>query len=116
MLQKVVEPQPEAKAEPKSKITSNKDIALAAPGRWSVPGEPGLYLHVSSDGQVRRWLFRFTSPVSRRVTETGLDMAALVSLSQAKNKANDLRKQISAGICPIHAKRAGVPDYFSGSC
>jgi len=33
-------------------------------------------------------------------------MAEAVSLSQAKTKAAELRKQIAAGICPIQAKRA----------
>jgi integrase len=91
---------------PKPKIASNKDIALMPPGRWRVEGEQGLYLNVSPDGQVRRWIFRYTSPVTRRPTETGLDMASAVSLSQAKSKAQGMRKQIANGICPIHAKRA----------
>jgi integrase len=103
MLQKLTDAAANA---PKPKIASNKDIALMPPGRWLVEGEPGLYLFVSPDGQVRRWIFRYTSPANKRVTETGLDLAAHVNLRQAKNKAHDLRKQISAGICPIHAKRA----------
>jgi integrase len=76
------------------------------PGRHRVEGEQGLYLYVSPDGQVRRWLFRYTSPVTRKVTEAGLDLAANVSLAQAKAKAQGMRKQIANGICPIHAKRA----------
>jgi integrase len=102
MLQKLT---PAANAL-KPKITSNKDIALAAPGRWLVEGETGLYLYVSPDGQVRRWIFRYTSPVTHKPTETGLDMASAVSLSQAKSKAQGMRTQIANGICPIHAKRA----------
>jgi integrase len=70
-----------------------------------VLGEPGLYLFVSGDGQVRRWLFRFTSPQTHRVTEAGLDMASSVSLAQARAKAQDLRRRVAAGIDPIKAKR-----------
>jgi integrase len=33
-------------------------------------------------------------------------MASAVSLSQAKAKAQNVRKQIANGVCPIHAKRA----------
>jgi hypothetical protein len=91
---------------PKPQISSNKDVALAPPGRHRVAGETGLYLYVSPDAHIRRWIFRYTSPVTQRVTETGLDMAAHVSLSQAKAKAAGLRRQIASGVCPIHAKRA----------
>jgi integrase len=91
--------------EQKAKIASNKDVALMAPGRWSVEGETGLYLYVSPDGQVRRWIFRYTSPATKRVTEAGLDLASAVSLAQAKTKAHDMRKQIAANICPINARR-----------
>jgi integrase len=103
MLQKLTDPAANA---PKPKVSSNKDIALMSPGRWRVEGEPGLYLYVSQDRQVRRWIFRYTSPSTRKVTEAGLDMASAVSLSQAKTKAQGMRKQIANGICPIHAKRA----------
>jgi integrase len=89
----------------KMTLSSNLHVALMPPGRHRVEGETGLYLYVSPDEQVRRWLFRFTSPATKRVTETGLDMAAAVSLSQAKAKAGDLRKQIAQGVCPIAAKR-----------
>jgi integrase len=90
----------------KPQVSNNKDVALKEPGRHRVGGEQGLYLYVSPDEQVRRWIFRFTSPVTKRVTETGLGMASAVSFAQAKAKAGDLRKQIANGICPIHAKRA----------
>jgi integrase len=90
---------------PKPYVSSNKDVALMAPGRHRVEGETGLYLLVSPDLQTRRWIFRYTSPVTRKVTETGLDMASSVSLAQAKQKALDLRRQLANGVCPIHAKR-----------
>jgi integrase len=93
-------------AAPKAQVTGNKDVALMGPGRWRVAGETGLYLWVSPDGQVRRWIFRFTSPVTKRPTETGLDLAPAVSLADAKGKAQAMRKQIANGICPIAAKRA----------
>src|SRR6516165_1004208 len=87
-------------------VTSNRDVALMPPGKYRVEGETGLYLWVAPDGQVRRWLFRFTSPVTNRVTEAGLDLAPAVSLADAKAKAMDLRRQIANGVDPIHAKRA----------
>ena len=86
-------------------LSSSNDVGLMPRGRHRVEGETGLYLYVSPDEQVRRWIFRFTSPVSKRVTETGGGMADRISLAQAKAKAHELRKQIAAGICPIAAKR-----------
>jgi integrase len=100
MLQKLTVPLP------KPQVTNKKDVALMPPGRHRVEGETGLYLFVSPDGQVRRWIFRYTSPVTKRPTETGLDLAKDVSLAQAKTKAGDMRKQIANRICPINAKRA----------
>jgi integrase len=96
---------PAKSCETKVLVQSNRDVALMPPGRHRVEGEQGLYLYVSADGQVRRWLFRFTSPATRRVTEAGLDLAANVTLPDAKRKAGDMRKKIAAGVCPIAAKR-----------
>jgi integrase len=105
MLQKLTANE-ENSSKTKALVQSNRDVALMLPGRWRVAGETGLYLYVSPDGQVRRWLFRFTSPVTKRVTEAGLDLAPAVSLADAKGKAADLRRQIANGVDPIHAKRA----------
>ena len=55
----------------KQLVEHQKDIALLGPGRWRVAGETGLYLYVSRfDDSVRRWIFRFTSPATKRVTVT----------------------------------------------
>jgi integrase len=40
------------------------------------------------------------------VTETGLGLIQVLSLTEARSKALDLQKQIAQGICPITAKRA----------
>jgi integrase len=66
----------------------------------------GLYLWVSEGGDIRRWFFRYTSPVTRRPTEKGIGPFPAISLAAARDKAHDLRKQIANGICPIAARRA----------
>jgi integrase len=83
---------------------ADKDVLKAQPGRhhWN---EQGLYLYVTPDQQVRRWIFRFTSPVTRKVTETGLGLFPAVTSDDAKVKVLDIRRQIAAGICPINARR-----------
>jgi integrase len=85
---------------------TNKNIAFATPGRHQITGTKGLYLWVSPGGDVRRWLYRHTSPATRRVTETGLGMWPEVALSDATAKVDGMRKQVASGICPTHAKRA----------
>lgn len=84
---------------------TNRNVALATPGRHQVIGCKGLYLYVSPEGQVRRWIYRFTSPVTRKVTETGLGLVEAVPLADAQDKVIDLRRQIAKGICPNKAKR-----------
>jgi integrase len=84
---------------------TNKNIVLAQPGRHQITGTIGLYLWVSPGGDVRRWIYRFTSPATRRVTETGLGLWPAIALTDAKGKADGLRKQIAAGVCPITSKR-----------
>jgi integrase len=83
---------------------NNRNIVFAPPGRHHA-GVQGLYLYVSPDAQVRRWIYRFTSPVTRRVTETGLGLVQVLPLTEARAKALDLQKQISQGICPVQARR-----------
>jgi integrase len=84
---------------------TNKNVVFAPPGRHHA-GVQGLYLWVSPDKSVRRWIYRYTSPVSRKVTEHGLGLIQILSLAEAQAKALDLQKQISQGHCPITAKRA----------
>jgi integrase len=85
---------------------TNKTVVVAAPGRHQIIGTRGLYLYVSPGGDTRRWILRYTSPATRRPTETGLGLWPEVALGDAKAKAGELRRQIAQGICPIHAKRA----------
>src|SRR6516164_11513022 len=85
---------------------TNKSVVFAAPGRHQVPGTKGLYLYVSPGGDTRRWILRYTSPTTKRPTETGLGLWPEVALGDAKAKAGELRRQIAQGICPIHARRA----------
>jgi hypothetical protein len=84
---------------------TNRNVVFAQPGRHH-SGTKGLYLWVSPDRSVRRWIFRYTSPVSKRVTEHGLGPIQVLTLTEARSKALDLQKQIASGRCPITEKRA----------
>jgi integrase len=82
---------------------TEKSVVSAKPGRHSA-GD-GLYLYVSPDSQVRRWIHRFTRPTGG-VTETGLGPHPVVTLEDAKTKVLEHRRLIRAGIDPIQIKRA----------
>jgi Arm DNA-binding domain len=83
---------------------TNRNVVFAPPGRHHAAR--GLYLWVSPDKSIRRWIFRYTSPVTHKVTEHGLGPIQLLSLTEAKSKALNLAKQVASGRCPITEKRA----------
>ena len=84
---------------------TSRNVIFAPPGRHHA-GTPGLYLYVSPDAQVRRWIVRYTSPITRRVTETGLGPVTVLSLAEARDKALSIRRMIANGIDPVQAKRS----------
>jgi integrase len=77
-----------------------RSAATAKPGRYG--DGRGLYLVVSASG-AKKWAFRFTR--DGRVTEMGLGSAALVSLAEARERANEARKLAASGVNPIEARR-----------
>jgi integrase len=62
----------------------------------------GLYLQVSPAG--RSWIFRYQHAGRRRYM--GLGPAAVVSLAEARRKAQEARKALAEGKDPIAARRA----------
>lgn len=84
-----------------SKLTALKVKALREAGRYS-DGQ-GLMLLVKPSGS-RSWLLRMQVGGARR--DIGLGSAAVVSLSEARERASEARKQLRGGIDPVEAKRA----------
>lgn len=74
--------------------------AIKLNGRHSVGG--GLYLEVV--GSARRWFTRYTFAGKRR--EIQLGSAKELSLSDARDKAEAIRRQVRDGIDPIEAKKS----------
>jgi integrase len=77
------------------------------PGKYA-DGD-GLYLVVSKDGSTlrRRWLLYFTWSGKRR--EMGLGSARDVSLAEARQMAEQARRQVREGVDPIKARDAVDP-------
>lgn len=81
-----------------------RNIVSIPPGRHYL-GD-GLCLYVSPDGQIRRWIHRYTSPVRGKVTETGLGPWPVVTLEDAKAKLLEHRRLIRSGVDPVQSRRA----------
>ncbi|MCC0809014.1 DUF4102 domain-containing protein [Methylobacterium sp. W2] len=64
----------------------------------------GLELRVTSGG-ARSWSFRFRDPRSGRVTRATIGSYPEVSLADARERANGLRRSVAAGLNPVEEKR-----------
>lgn len=87
------------------RTTTHITVRQAPPGRHSDAKRRGLYLIVSADRQNRRWAFRYTKPSTGRVTEVGLGSTTLLTLEEARNKAEDYRRAVARGEDPVEAER-----------
>jgi integrase len=80
---------------------SARTVATAKPGRHG--DGRGLWLAVAPSG-AKKWVFRFTW--QGKVTETGLGSATLVTLLEAREKAQEARLMVARGINPVKVKEA----------
>lgn len=92
----------------KSRLTARGITSLTTPGYYSDPNNKCLYLQVSptSKGISKSWIFRYTSPVTRKRREMGLGPIDICSLANARLKVLDLRRAIYEGIDPIEERQA----------
>jgi integrase len=82
-------------------LTATKLRSLTKPGLYGDGGN--LYLQVRSPTR-RSWLFRYM--ISGRARSMGLGHTDNVSLVEARNKADEARKLVKAGIDPLAARDA----------
>lgn len=93
-------------------LTALKVKAAKVPGRYQ--DGAGLMLVVKPSG-ARSWLLRIQAYGKRR--EFGLGSASDVSLADARQKADELRRQYRSGLDPVALKRAakaeadGIPTF-----
>ena len=64
----------------------------------------GLYLQVSKQG-TKSWLFRYTSPITKKRREMGLGSLDYVSLAEARQIAVDNKRLIIGGKDPIQERK-----------
>jgi integrase len=80
-----------------------KQVEHAKPGERIGDGN-GLWLFVAASG-TKSWMFRFTSPVTRKAREMGLGPATDVKLAEARDAAQQARKLVLAGRDPIEERK-----------
>ena len=68
------------------------------------PCGKGLYLQVSKQG-TKSWIFRFTSPITKKRREMGLGPLDLVSLESAQKLAKENRRIVFNGKDPIEERK-----------
>jgi integrase len=83
-----------------------KQVEHAKPGARLGDGG-GLWLFVAASG-TKSWMFRFTSPVTRKPREMGLGPASVIKLPDARDAALAARKLVQAGLDPIEERKAGL--------
>ncbi|HHA2850128.1 hypothetical protein B9Y88_13645 [Stenotrophomonas maltophilia] len=78
-------------------------VKNAGPGRHSDGGN--LYLYVKKNSGRKTWVFRYRDRLTGKAKDLGLGSARDVSLAQARQRAQQLRTDLAAGIDPLRAKR-----------
>ena len=85
------------------KLSARRVNTLKKPGHYSDGGN--LYLQVSQ-WHTKSWIFRFKMPGKKNKTrEMGLGPLALVSLTEARDKALDCRRLLFEGRDPLVTRR-----------
>lgn len=85
------------------KLTALKAKSLRAPGRHSDGN--GLTLFIKDSGS-KSWVLRIQVDGKRR--DIGLGSFDTVSLAEARDKADDIRRQFRSGVDPVAARRTVI--------
>ncbi len=88
-------------ARTKHRLSVKRVENLKKPGLYADGGN--LYLRIAPGGS-KGWIFRFT--LHGRTRDAGLRSFPIVSLAEAREEAEKLRKQLRDGIDPIEARKA----------
>jgi hypothetical protein len=88
-----------------------KTVKAPASGRTEVADArcSGLTFRVTNNG-VRSWAFRFRDPTTRRPLRATIGAYPDVTLSAARERADEMRGIVAAGVNPIESKRREKTD------
>ena len=100
------------------RLTPKGVLALKKEGYYADSEAVGLYVQVAyrqkagkldrKHGVSRSWVYRFTSPVTKRVRMMGLGSCDVVPLAEARDLAKHARKLVTFGADPIEHRTATV--------
>lgn len=85
------------------KLTALAVKKTSSPGYYGDGG--GLWLQISKTG-TKSWIFRFTSPITKKAREMGLGSVDTYSLAEARIRAKKARQTVDEGIDPIAEREA----------
>src|SRR5690349_14645139 len=98
------------------RLTPKGVTALKKEGYYSDSEAVGLYVQVAyrqragrlhrRHGVVRSWVYRFTSPVLKRVRWMGLGSCEVIPLVEARSLAKAARRLVTLGADPIEHRKA----------
>ena len=90
--------------------TNQEVVGTTSPGSYKIATCPGLTLEVSTSfvdsKPKRRWMMRFTSPVTGKQREAGLGAFPTVGLADALTAYRENLVKIARGVCPLAEKEA----------
>ncbi len=84
-----------------NRLTARTIATKQTPGLYCDGG--GLYLQISNSGS-KAWIFRYRSPLTRKLRDMGLGAIGTVGLLEARERATTQRGLLSCGIDPIQAR------------
>ena len=100
------------------RLTTRGVQALKKEGYFADSEAPGLYCQVAyrqkegtlhkKHGVTKSWIFRYTSPVTKRVRWMGLGSCGDVTLAEARAEAAWARKRVRGGEDPIEVRNASL--------
>lgn len=84
-------------------VETSTKVGYTADGK-----QPGLNLQIreGANGYVRSWVFRYTSPITKKRRELGLGSARAVSLAAARDLAMEAAQKVAVGIDPKEQRDA----------
>jgi len=87
-----------------NRLSARTIASKKQPGLYCDGG--GLYLQISPSGDrvSKTWIFRYTSPITKKLRYMGLGAVHVVTLPEAREKAATQRGLLSRGIDPIQAR------------
>lgn len=84
-----------------NRLNARTVVTANTPGLYCDGG--GLYLQVSQSG-TKAWIFRYRSPLTKKLRDMGLGALHAVSLAEARDKASTQRSALSSGLDPIESR------------